>query len=209
MATNGSQSVRKGYNEEVIEGIVRVGRFYHLCKLTFPCTQEPGNPQYREDYLKRILWDFAVLKFLYLTGDVDDHFVHVDALESLLAECNRIHEHQDRFANEGMKKWFFSEAYHYSEEILSAAKAMKDGDDAFSALFEENSKKRPRCSVLHGTEWSDFLRYNAVGSGLGIELSSKDAYLQVIPEPGLRLLAVWRRESARTGELLEKVSFAG
>ena len=171
-------------------------------------TQGLDEPRYCEDYLNGILRDLAVFKLLCLVGDTDCISLHTDALKDLLAECHWICEHQTLFPDDATRKEFLSEAYHCSKEILSAAAALKDGDNVFSRLFEDNAKKRPRSTLFRGEKWSDYLQSNAAGSGLEIEATSEDAYIQVVTEPGLKLLNVWRKEGMLMREQAEKVSFS-
>ena len=209
MATNlSAQSLYKHYDKGLTDGMylyTSMRSFPPLRMLTSTHAEGPNKRECSQSFLNALLMDFAAVKVGCVLGDNELDYINATILQAVLTECDRLHRHQELFANEDIKKQFFSAIYRYSKEIIDIAKAAKESRSALSTLFEDNAKRRPASGKL-SAKWNSFLQHDAAGSGLRVQVTSKDAYLQVIPEPGLKLLNVWSKEGKGMLELIEKAS---
>ena len=120
------------------------------------------------------------------------------ALQAVLTECDRLSEHPELFVDEASKQKFFATAYRYAKQITDFVEAWEKLDEKLEVLFHYNGIARPSRPTCydHDDLWGNYLNPGAPGSGIRVEVTEKDSCLQIIPEPGLKLLNVWAKEWA-------------
>jgi hypothetical protein len=101
--------------------------------------------------------------------------------------------------------------YCYAKEIIDFAEAWKRLDEKLEALFSFNVADHPARPARpddydHYKPWASYLGPGAPGSGVRVNVTDKDARLQVIPEAGLKLLEIWSAETAHVAKRLRQVS---
>jgi hypothetical protein len=147
-----------------------------------------------------------MIKAKCLLGCMDQHFS--DSLRAVLTECDRLREHPELFADGARAKRFLITAYYYAREIMDFTEARKKLDENLEAIFCFNAANHPArpADYDHYKPWVSYLSPGAPGSGVRINVTNKDACLQVIPEAGLKLLKVWSAETAHVAQRLRQVS---